>query len=210
MTNTTNQGQPGTSGGGVYGGVAFESIAISPANADTPLQCVCVFDWRKNTAMTGGLGELNERLGGLLETVRKEGHVRGEELDTLLLTPPAGLIKAQSVLILGLGDPQTLSKERLIRVGRMALLEAARMGVVAFSFAPSIRDAGVTSFPAADVSVSVANGMIQGLRSLQRMRELGLDQTAKLQRITFLAGREHLENSRKGIQQALRSEASAP
>lgn len=199
-----------TSDEGVYGGVAFESIALSPANADTPLQCVCVFDWQKNTVMTGGLGELNERLGGLLETVRKEGHVRGEALDTLLLTPPAGLIKAHRVLMLGLGDPQTLSKQRLVRVGRMALFEAARLGVVAFSFAPSIRDAEVTSFPAADVSVSVAIGMMQALRSLQRMRELGLEQAATLQRISFLAGREHLESASKGIQQALRSEASTP
>jgi hypothetical protein len=185
-------------------GVKFQVLAVSPANSSTPLQIVCFFEWTRNAIMTGGSGELNDRLDGVLRTIRQERGFRGEEFESLLIVPRPHKVSPERILLFGLGDPQTLSAERLVRIGRMAVFEAVLAGVPAFAFAPDIRDAGVT-FRGADVSDRLVTGMIDGLRTQARLAALGIAEPQRLEEITLLAGHEHLHTSQAGLEHAIKA-----
>jgi hypothetical protein len=188
-------------------GVKFQVVPVSPANSSTPLQIVCFFEWTRNAVMTGGSGELNDRLDGVLRTIREEHGFRGEEFESLLIVPPPGKVNPERILLFGLGDPESLSAERLTRLGRMAVFEATLAGVSAFAFAPDIRDAGVI-FRGAEVSNLLITGMIDALRTQARLAVLGLAPPKRLQEITLLAGHEHLHNSQAGLEHAIKAAAS--
>ena len=184
-------------------GVKLQVLAVSPANSSTPLQIVCFFEWIRNAVMTGGSGELNDRLDGVIRKIREEHGFRGEAFESLLIVPPPHTVNPERILLFGLGDPETLSAERLTRIGRMAVFEATLAGVPAFAFAPDIRDAGV-SFRGGEVSELLITGMIDALRTQARLVELGIAEPQRLKAITLLAGHEHLHNSQAGLERALR------
>jgi hypothetical protein len=185
-------------------GVKFQVVAASPANSNTPLQIVCFFEWTRNVLMTGGSGELNERLGGVIRTIRQEHGFRGEEFESLLIVPHPHKVSPERILLFGLGDPETLSEERLTRIGRMAVFEATLAGVPAFAFAPNIRDAGVT-FRGAEVSDLLVTGMIDALRTQARLAVLGIAEPQRLMEITLLAGHEHLHSSQAALEHAIKA-----
>jgi hypothetical protein len=191
-------------------GVKFQVVAVSPANSATPLQIVCFFEWTRNAVMTGGSGELNDRMDGVIRTIRQEHGFRGEEFESLLIVPPPHKVNPERILLFGLGDPDTLSPERLTRIGRMAVFEATLAGVPAFAFAPDIRDAGV-SFRGGEVSELLITGMIDALRTQARLAVLGIAEPQRLREITLLAGHEHVHNSQAGLERAIQAaEASTP
>src|SRR5690348_9419721 len=102
-----------------------------PYTADVPLQVVCYFKYTPEGAkrMSGAPVELDKRLGGVIASLRERGEFVGDELETLLILPPSGAIKAKALLLVGLGDESALSLDVMERVGRVSLREAARLGV---------------------------------------------------------------------------------
>src|SRR5262245_63720833 len=85
-----------------------------PYTADTPLQVVCYFKYTPEGVkrMSGAPVELDKQLGGAIASLRERGEFVGDDLETLLLTPPEGSIKAKALLLVGLGDEATLSAEK--------------------------------------------------------------------------------------------------
>src|SRR5690349_12315919 len=75
-----------------------------PYTADVPLQVVCYFKYTPPGAqnMTGPPAELAKRPGGAIASLRERGEFGGEQLETLLLTPPRDSIKARALLLVGL------------------------------------------------------------------------------------------------------------
>src|SRR6516225_6952694 len=124
-----------------------------PYTADVPLQVVCYFKYTAERAgrMSGAPVELDKRLGGVIGSLRERGEFVGDQLETLLITPPEDSIKAKALLLVGLGDEDTLSLKLVEGVGRVALREAARLGVSQVAFAPLIRDQGNAKFGTGDV-----------------------------------------------------------
>src|SRR5712671_6368155 len=102
-----------------------------PYTADVPLQVVCYFKYTPEGAkkMTGAPVELDKRLGGVIASLRERGEFVGDEGETLLLIPPKGSIKAQALLLVGLGAEDALSLDVMERVGKLSVREAARLGV---------------------------------------------------------------------------------
>jgi hypothetical protein len=96
--------------------------------------------------------EKNEKLKGLLDRVRKPDLFRGELGETLLLAPPARSLSAKKLLIIGLGDSQTFSPQRMQLVGEILYNEASRLGVAHTYFAPTILDGGVSKFTTGEVA----------------------------------------------------------
>ena len=107
---------------------------------------ICLFRSSPLNTLHGSLAEMNEKLKGLLDRVRKPDLFRGELGETLLLAPPAGSLGAGKLLIIGLGDSQTFSSKRMQMVGEILYAEAARLGVAHPFFAPTILDGGVSKF----------------------------------------------------------------
>src|SRR5205823_324348 len=128
-----------------------------PYTADVPLQVVCYFKYTPERArrMSGAPVELDKRLGGVIASLRERGEFVGEPLETLLVTPPREAIKAKALLLVGLGDEDALSLTLMEGVGRVALREAARLGVGRVAFAPLIRDQGNNKLATGDVGTAV-------------------------------------------------------
>src|ERR1044071_7223865 len=102
-----------------------------PYTADVPLQIVCYFKYTPEGAkrMSGAPVELDKHLGGVIASLRERGEYKGDDLETFLLIPREGSIKAKALLLIGLGDEAALSLDKMERVGRVAVREAARLGV---------------------------------------------------------------------------------
>ena len=70
-----------------------------PYTADVQLQVVCYFKYTESGAarMSGAPVELDKRLGGVISSLRARGEFTGEKLETLVLHPKAGSIKAKAM-----------------------------------------------------------------------------------------------------------------
>src|SRR5947208_9951912 len=86
--------------------VAVKVRMEGPYTADVPLQVVCYFKYIPEGAkrMSGAPVELDKRLGGAINSLRTRGEFQGNELETLLIRPKDGAIKAKALLLIGLGD----------------------------------------------------------------------------------------------------------
>src|SRR5262245_53013922 len=91
-----------------------------PYTADVQLQVVCYFKFKESVAsrLSGAPVELDKRLGGVINSLRSRGEFAGERLETLVLNPKAGSIKAKVLLLVGLGDESQLSLDTMEQVGR--------------------------------------------------------------------------------------------
>src|SRR5690349_15228415 len=71
-----------------------------PYTADVPLQVVCYFKYTAEGAkkMTGAPVELDKHLGGVIGSLRERGEFGGDQLETILITPPKDSIKAKALL----------------------------------------------------------------------------------------------------------------
>ena len=71
--------------------IRIQILAQSPADTKTDLQVICLFRSAPENTLHGSLAEMNEKLKGLLERIRKPELFSGEPGETLLLAPPKGL-----------------------------------------------------------------------------------------------------------------------
>ena len=175
----------------------------SPADTQTDLQIFCLFRSSPENVLHGSLIETNGKLHGLLDAIRKPGLFGGELGETLLLTPPEGMLGAKRVLIIGLGDSATFTPERMYLIGKIALREANRLGVAHPFFAPTVLDGGVAKFSTGQVSEQAVRGFRDALTTetvLNASRSAGL--VAVLD-VTFLAGTKFAKDTQAGIDRAL-------
>ena len=182
-----------------HGKVRIKAVAQSPSATDTELQVVCFFDQTLNQVYGGGTELVDAGFKGAIRELRSEDIFRGERLETLLLQPQTHQIPARRLLMIGLGDPAQLTLDTLQAVGRIAVREAIKLNVWSFSFAPSLKDAGLSMFEASEVSVALAQGMVRAIAQAETLHARGLDASFLLEEIVFLAGPAHLENSLKGL-----------
>jgi leucyl aminopeptidase len=157
-------------------GVAVRVRMEGPYTAETPLQVVCYFRYTPDGAkrMAGAPIELDKELGGVIAALRERGEFEGAELETLVLIPPKGSIRAKALLLIGLGEESSLSLERMKRVGRVALREASLLGARGVAFAPLIRDQGNTKLGAGAVEQAVVRGMLLAYDTHRRLQQEGL------------------------------------
>jgi hypothetical protein len=135
-------------------GVAVEAKVQSPSNELTPLQVVCVFEYTEGDifnsppalpAALNGMVHVDQQLKGLVTELRKSGKFAGHTLETILLTPPKGMIPAEHLLIIGLGDRNKFTPNIMTNVGRIGMREALRLGVTSYAHASDLKDGGLDS-----------------------------------------------------------------
>jgi len=173
---------------------------VGPAETDTELQVICLFRSSPVNTLHGALTETNEKLKGLLDRVRSPRLFRGELGETLLLTPPKNSLAARKLLIIGLGDSQTFSPRRLQLVGAILYTEASRLGVANPFFAPTVLDGGVSKFTTGEVSEQVIGGF---LRAAETDKVANDWQGWRIASLTYLAGQQHADETRDGIEKAI-------
>ncbi len=174
-------------------------LAQSPADTRTYLQIFCLFRSSPENTLHGSLTEIDGKLHGLLGQIRAPGLFGGELGETLLLTPPAGTLAAKKVLIIGLGDSQTYTPDRMYLVGKIALREANRLGGAHPYFAPTILDGGVTKFPPNDAAAQIVRGFRDAVAT-----ESALHAPLAVVDFTFLAGAQYAKDVQATIDRALK------
>jgi hypothetical protein len=186
------------------GGLKLMVRMQGPYDADVPLQVVCYFKHKQSGDTTlGAAVELDRKLGGVIASLRDRGEFAGDELETLLLTPPEGTIKPKALLLVGLGDEASLSLNRMEQVGRVALREAARLGVKRVAFAPLIRDQGNSKLGAGDVAGVVVRGMILARDTEIRLQKEGLAKAHPIEEWVCEAGPMYFDETVSGVRKAI-------
>jgi Cytosol aminopeptidase family, N-terminal domain len=181
-----------------------------PYTADTPLQVVCYFKYTPEGVkrMSGAPVELDKHLGGVIGSLRERGEFVGDDLETLLITPPEGSIKAKALLLIGLGGEATLSLEKMERVGKVVVREAVRLGVNKVAFAPLIRDQGNSKFGTGDVGNAVLRGGLLAYDTEKRLQKEGFAKAFTLDEWEMEAGQMFFDDTVAGAQKAV-TEAEA-
>jgi hypothetical protein len=180
-------------------------LTQSPADTKTDLQIICLFNSLPADTLHGSLVEIDEKLHGLLDQIRKPSLFNGDLGETILLTPPAGTLSAKKLLIIGLGDSSGFTPQRMYLVGKIALREANRLGIAHPIFAPTVLDGGVTGFATGDVAREVVRGFRDALASESALRSGNAAEPLAVVDFTFLAGAKHAADTQSGIDDALRT-----
>jgi hypothetical protein len=176
-----------------------------PYTADVPLQVVCYFKYTPERAkrMSGAPVELDKQLGGVIASLRERGEFTGDQLETILITPPKDSIKAKALLLVGLGDEDDLSLKLMEAVGKVSLREAARLGASRVAFAPLIRDQGNTKIGTGDVETAVVRGMLLAYDTEKRLQKEGLAKAYTLEQWNVEAGPTYFDETAEGVQKAI-------
>jgi Cytosol aminopeptidase family, N-terminal domain len=183
--------------------IATRVLVQSPAETDTELQIVCLFASEPQNALHGALLEMNEKLKGVLDKIRKPALFRGELGETLRIVPPAASLVARNLLVIGLGDSTNFTPQRMELVGAIVYREANRLGAAHPFFAPTILDGGVTKFTTGEVAEHFFNGFLRADRTEKLLKEQGVSPAPVLQDLTYLAGPSHALDTQQGLGRAL-------
>jgi hypothetical protein len=182
-------------------------LVQSPAETDTELQIICLFRSDPSNILHGSLIEANEKLRGLLDQIRKPPLFRGELGETILIIPPAGGLAAKKLLIVGLGDSQTFTPQRMELVGSGAYRESNRLGIAHPISAPTIVHGGVTSTPPGRQREGSSLGFLRAARTEKVLKDAGGSPGQVIQDLTYLAGAAHAADTEHGIEKAFAAEA---
>jgi len=187
--------------------IPIQILAQSPAETVTDLQVICLFRSSPVNTLHGSLTETNEKLKGLLERIRKPELFRGELGETLLVAPPKDSLGAKKLLIIGLGDSQTFSPQRMKVVGEILYTESSRIGVAHPFFAPTILDGGVAKFTTGEVAEQVIAGFLRAAATGKVLKDANASAGQGVTALTYLAGAKNVENTREGIEKAVAAAA---
>jgi hypothetical protein len=176
-----------------------------PDTADVALQVVCYFKYTPEGAkrMSGAPVELDKHLGGVIASLRERGDFGGDQLETILITPPKDSIKAKALLLVGLGDEADLSLRLMEAVGRVSLREANRLGVSLVAFAPLIRDQGNSKIGTGEVESAAVRGMLLAYDTEKRLQKEGLGKDFTLQQWNVEAGPTYFDETVTGVRKAI-------
>jgi hypothetical protein len=183
--------------------IPIEVLAQSPAETKAELQVICLFRSSPVNTLHGSLLEVNEKLNGLLERIRKPELFRGELGETLLLAPSKDSMGAKKLLVIGLGDSQDFSPQRMRLVGEILYAEAGRIGVTHPFFAPTVLDGGVSKFSTGEVAEQVIGGFLRAASIDKLLRQANLVDGYEIKALTYLAGVKNVSSTRQGIEKAL-------
>ena len=198
---------------GTVDGIAIQGLVQGPSGAEAALQIACVFEYTEGDIFNSppalpknlnGMVHLDAAMKGLITELRKTGQFAGHSLETILITPPAGMIKAQRLLLIGLGDRNKFNPDLMTQVGSVALREALSLGVTDLSFASDLKDAGIDS-PTALVAGNVTRGMIQAYRTAEYLKAQHFAGFTPISKIILLAGPSFFTVAGQGIQTAIQS-----
>lgn len=180
--------------------VSIEVAAWDAVGADVELSCAGVFSREEADApLSGGLAHLNEALGGRLLELRREGAFTAAIGECLLVPNPPGIVQAKAVLLVGLGDPEGWSTQKLRQAVRAATEFALALGVRSAAFAPGMLDSGISP----DGTTGASAHMIAGLAASLHARSRLVAPKSLLERWVFDVGAARLETAAEQFSQQL-------
>jgi hypothetical protein len=183
--------------------IPIQILTQGPADTLTDLQVICLFRSSPVNSLHGSLVEMNDKLKGLLDRIRKPELFRGELGETLLIAPPKGTLGARKVLMIGLGDSQTFNPQRMELVGQILYREAGNLGAAHPFFAPTILDGGVAKFTTGQIAEQVISGFLRAAATDKVIRDANASSNQPVTALTYLAGEKNVTSTREGIEKAI-------
>ena len=194
---------------GKLDGLSIEAMVQSPSNEVTPLQVVCLFEYAEGDIYTSppalpaaanGMVHVDQQLHGLITELRKTGRFQGHTLETLLIIPQPGAIKAKRLLLIGLGNRDHFSPDLMTDVGRVGMREALRLGVTSYAHASDLKDGGLDS-PTGEVATNVVKGAMDAYETELFLQKRGVAAKKPLTKLTLLAGQPFYAPSVESIKE---------
>lgn len=174
--------------------------ATKPQDLETDLQVMCYFKHKpEGDTVISVIVDFDKMMGGPIAALRNRGAFVGNELETLLLTPPQGVMKPKQILLLGYGDDKQFSLQTIERIGTTAVREAIRLKAARVAFAPAIRDQGVEKFDTGAVERHNVRGIILAYDTEKRLQKEGFTQPFSFKEFILEAGPEFFEPTCAGV-----------
>jgi hypothetical protein len=191
---------------GTYRGVVIDVAAWDAVGAMVELSCAGMFTHEVDHApLVGGLLDLDTALEGRLLTMRAAQAFRADRMETVMLRTLPPVIRAEAVLMIGLGSPEDWSAEVMEHATRVAVREANRVGAESAGIAPGMLDSGLTPDRTGDATSAMLRGVTGAIDAELRLVELGLALQPTMKSWTFGTGAAHLEDATSRFRAALRS-----
>jgi hypothetical protein len=170
-------------------GVRMVVKMIGPVTQSTDLQIICILNHDPaGDKYIGAMKDFNDRLGGLLSSLRDRGEFVGEAGETMTFTPPPNSITPARILMIGVGDESMLTLDRLRLVGRIAAREAVRLHCAHVAFAPGLRDQGSARIDVGEGDGVIAEQFLLAYDTEKRMQSEGLEPAFAIEDFTIEAG----------------------
>src|SRR6266705_5043455 len=187
-------------------GITLSIKMVGPYMEPADLQIICLFK-HKQTGDTyqGAAKETDEKLGGILSSLRNRGEFAGETGETFLFTPPKGSIPAKRFMVIGLGEEKDLSLDTLRTVGRIAAREAVRLKAKHVAWAPVIRDEGSTTIDVGEGDRAFAEEMLAAYDTEKRLQAQGLAPKFSIESFVIEAGPSFFDGAVKQVGQGIDS-----
>ncbi len=191
-------------------GMKISVKMIGPYSQETDLQVICAFKHKQGgDTYLSAMKDFNDKVGGLLSSLRDRGEFVGDLGETILFTPPAGSITPKRILVIGLGDEANLSLNTLGIVGRIAAREAVRLGAKNVSWAPVIRDQGNTAIDVGDGDSAFVEAMIGAYDTELRLQSQKLSEPFSIEKWTIEAGPTYFDSATAKVDAGIKAATSA-
>ncbi|HEY0304010.1 MAG TPA: leucyl aminopeptidase [Longimicrobiales bacterium] len=107
------------------------TVHAAAPDVATPLLVLPIYE--RDDKLSGAAADVDQRMNGAVARVLKSGDFRGRKDETLMLFPAPDSLKAERVLLLGIGKRDGYTLEKLRRAVGLALRTAEKMGLKAFA-----------------------------------------------------------------------------
>jgi leucyl aminopeptidase len=187
-------------------GITLSIKMVGPYMEPADLQIICLLKHKEaGDTYQGAAKETDEKLGGILSSLRNRGEFAGETGETFLLTPPKGSIPARQFMVIGLGEEKDLSLGTLRIVGRIAAREAVRLKAKHVAWAPVIRDEGNTAIDVGEGDRAFAEEMLSSYDTEKRLQAQGLAPAFTIESVVIEAGPTFFDGAVKQVGQGIES-----
>jgi len=187
-------------------GIKLSIKMVGPYMEPTDLQIICLLKHKEaGDTYQGAAKETDEKLGGILSSLRNRGEFAGEPGETFLFTPPKGSIPAKRFLVIGLGEEKDLSLDTLRLVGRIAAREAVRLKAKHVAWAPVIRDEGNTTIEVGEGDRAFTEQMLSAYDTEQRLQAQGLAPKFTIDSLVIEAGASFFDSAVKQVGEGIES-----
>ena len=187
-------------------GITLSIKMVGPYMEPADLQIICLFKHKQaGDTYQGAAKETDEKLGGILSSLRNRGEFAGETGETFLFTPLKGSIPAKRFLVIGLGEEKDLSLDTLRIVGRIAAREAVRLKAKHVAWAPVIRDEGSTTIDVGEGDRAFAEEMLAAYDTEKRLQAQGLAPKFSIESFVIEAGPSFFDGAVKQVGQGIDS-----
>jgi cytosol aminopeptidase family protein len=178
---------------------------VAPGGQASSVQVICYLKHRKTGDTTlAAVSDFDRELGGIVKLLRDGDQFEGYPLETLYFGVPKDTIKAQGVLLVGVGDEQELSLQTMRNVGTVALRNALLLNASSVSFAAALQDQNVKKLDVGDVAGAVVTGALLAYDTEKRLQDRGLLPQHSIEDWFYEAGPAFFARTVQGVDEALK------